>query len=325
MPATPPDAAAAGGGDPVRDPGPAGVGADRADRADASRRAAHAAASIVLPGAEFRMGSDSTEGFAPDGEGPSRVVRLSGFAIAPTAVTNAAFAAFVRATGYATEAERSGSSFVFWLQASEATRRTVRSVPRGLPWWLDIADACWQRPEGPGSSIRGRADHPVVHVSWNDASAYCRWAGLRLPTEAEWEYAARGGLDGCRYPWGDDLASEGEGVCNIWRGRFPDRPAIGWQPGTVPVRSFAANGFGLFNTAGNVWEWCSDWFSPAYHQETAAIDPQGTMVSGRRSMRGGSFLCHASYCNRYRVAGRSSNPPTSASSNAGFRVARSLR
>jgi sulfatase modifying factor 1 len=274
---------------------------------------------VALPGGAFRMGSDGAEGYAQDGEGPSRDVRLSPFSIAPTTVTNAQFAAFVRATAYVTEAEAAGRSFVFWLQVDETRRPALRRVPGGLPWWLDVPDACWQRPQGPGSTIDDRGDHPVVHVSWHDAMAYCAWAGVRLPTEAEWEYAARGGLPGARYPWGDDFGDEGEGLCNTWRGDFPSHPRT--PPGTLPVKSHAPNGHGLYNTAGNVWEWCADWFSPCYHAETPSDNPRGERVSGQRSMRGGSFLCHASYCNRYRVAGRHANTPSSSASHCGFRVA----
>jgi formylglycine-generating enzyme required for sulfatase activity len=267
------------------------------------------------------MGTDSAEGFAEDGEGPAREVELSAFAISPTAVTNAQFGGFVRATRYITEAEQAGSSFVFYLQVDAERRRSIRQVSRELPWWLPVEGACWQRPSGAGSGIHDRLDHPVVHVSWNDAAAYCAWAGARLPTEAEWEYAARGGLAGRLYPWGDALEPGGERHCNIWQGEFPARPAAGWQPGTMPVDSFAPNGWGLFNTAGNAWEWCADWFNPAYHCETDARDPLQQRATGRKSMRGGSFLCHESYCNRYRVAARGSNTPESSASNIGFRIA----
>lgn len=265
------------------------------------------------------MGSDGADGYAQDGEGPSRDVHLSPFSIAATTVTNAQFATFVRATGYVTEAEAVGRSFVFWLQVDDAHRATLRRVPQGLPWWLDVPDACWQRPEGPGSSIDERSDHPVVHVSWHDAMAYCAWAGVRLPTEAEWEYAARGGLRGACYPWGDDFGDEGDGLCNTWRGEFPSHPRT--PPGTLSATHHAPNGYGLYNVAGNVWEWCADWFSPHYHDETPSENPRGERVSGQRSMRGGSFLCHASYCNRYRVAGRHANTPSSSASHCGFRVA----
>jgi formylglycine-generating enzyme required for sulfatase activity len=267
------------------------------------------------------MGAAPGEGFEADGEGPPRSVTVSPFGIAATAVTNREFADFVRDTGHVTDAERLGASFVFYLQVPEALRRTLRQVPAGLPWWLTIDDACWQRPEGPGSHLRARPDHPVVHVSWHDAQAYCRWAGVRLPTEAQWEFAARGGLAGCRYPWGDALAPGGRARCNIWRGVFPNAPAPGWQPGPVAVRSFEPNGLGLYETSGNVWEWCADWFDPAYHRITDARDPLQAAPTGRRSQRGGSFLCHESYCNRYRVGARGANTPASTSSNCGFRVA----
>jgi formylglycine-generating enzyme len=288
---------------------------------DAHRALAGAAGLVDLPGGRFVMGTDSAEGFAEDGEGPAREVELAGFAIAPTAVTNAQFRAFVRATSYITEAEQAGSSFVFYLQLDPERRRAIRQVVRELPWWLPVEGACWQRPSGPGSGIHERLAHPVVHVSWNDAAAYCAWAGVRLPTEAEWEYAARGGLAQRRYPWGDELEPAGERRCNIWQGVFPSAPAPGWQPGTVAGDAFAPNGWGLHNMAGNAWEWCADWFSPGYAAETAARDPLQGRPTGRRSMRGGSFLCHASYCNRYRVAARGSNTPDSSASNVGFRVA----
>lgn len=259
---------------------------------------------VQLPGGTFAMGDAFGEGYPADFEGPVRDVTLAPFRIAPTAVTNAQFNEFVRATGYVTQAEQAGSSFVFYLQLPPHLRSEVRSYPSGLPWWAEVADACWQRPHGPGSSARERPDHPVVHVSWHDAQSYCTWAGCRLPLEAEWEFAARGGLEGKRYVWGNDMPSEPP--CNIWRGEFPNRPAEGWRPDTVPVRFFAPNGYGLHEMAGNTWEWCEDEFLPG---------------DERRAMRGGSFLCHDSYCNRYRVAARGSNTPGSTASNVGFRVA----
>ncbi len=273
---------------------------------------------VQLPGGSFLMGSSAADGFPADGEGPPREVKVSPFRIGATTVTNAQFNDFVRATGFITQAEEAGSSFVFYLQVAQALRNSIRAHPQGLPWWLEVGDACWQRPEGPGSTVRGREDHPVVHVSWHDAQAYCRWAGVSLPTEAQWECAARGSLHSQRYPWGDVMPADPP--CNIWRGVFPNEPAAGWTPGTMRVCAHPANGFGLYAMSGNVWEWCEDWFTPEYHRVTGATDPLYGQPTGRRATRGGSFLCHESYCNRYRVGARGSNTPESSASNQGFRV-----
>ncbi|MGN7456156.1 formylglycine-generating enzyme family protein [Paenibacillus pasadenensis] len=278
---------------------------------------------VRLEGGEFQMGASDADGFASDGEGPPRLVRVDPFRIAPCAVSNREFAEFVEATGYRTEAERFGWSFVFHLLVSEQTRRRVASVPQGVPWWLVVEGACWSRPEGPDSSIgKERLDHPVVHVSWQDAAAYCAWSGTRLPTEAEWEYAARGGLQGRTYPWGDLLRPDGRHRCNIWQGKFPVKNnASDGYVGTAPVDAYEPNGYGLYNMSGNVWEWCADWFSPSYHASTDPVNPHQTEPTGKRSTRGGSYLCHRSYCNRYRVAARSGNTPDSSTGNMGFRVA----
>lgn len=272
---------------------------------------------INIAAGVYRVGSDRAEGFPADHEGPAREVVVDAFRIAATPVTNAAFREFVRATGYITEAEQAGAAFVFYLQVDAERRRSLRPVSRELPWWLSVDGACWQRPAGPGSSMVDRLDHPVVQISWHDAMAYCDWSGTRLPTEVEWEVAARGGLVDARYPWGDELMPDGQARCNIWQGEFPARPAPGWQPGTTPVDRFAPNGYGLHDMAGNAWEWCADAFSP----EDGAAAAAGRSVDARRVQRGGSFLCHESYCNRYRVAARGSNTPGSSSSNCGFRVA----
>ena len=285
-----------------------------------ARHAAGTEGLLPIPATEFLMGNDAGDAVPCDGEGPARRVALDAFSIGASAVTNREFAAFVRATRYITDAERFGASFVFYLQVPPELRRSVRRALPDLPWWLPVSDACWQRPEGPRSHIHDRPEHPVVHVSWNDAHAYCAWAGSRLPTEAEWECAARGGLQGRRYAWGDELFRDGVPRCNVWRGSFPNNPAEGWSPGPVAVLTGEPNAFGLYNCCGNIWEWCQDWFSPAYHQDTSAANPRYTHPTGRRSMRGGSFLCHDSYCNRYRVAARSSNTPDSSSSNLGLRV-----
>jgi sulfatase modifying factor 1 len=276
---------------------------------------------IYLEGAEFSMGTESNEGFPQDGEGPVRKVKLNGFYISPYTVTNADFKTFIDATGYVTEAERFGWSYVFHLLASEEVKAKIDKVPQGVPWWLPVEGAYWMQPEGPGTDVEDRMNHPVVHVSWNDADAYCRWSGTRLPTEAEWEFAARGGLEQKTYPWGDLLKQGGQHRCNIWQGKFPTvNNASDGYVGTAPVNAYEPNGYGLYNVSGNVWEWCADWFTPGYHRETSHINPRYKKTTGNRSMRGGSFLCHRSYCNRYRVAARSSNTPDSSTSNCGFRV-----
>jgi sulfatase modifying factor 1 len=282
---------------------------------------------IYLEGGTFLMGTNSSEGFPADGEGPVREVTLLPFWVDPFTVSNQDFSQFVQATGYVTEAERFGWSFVFHLFVSKTAfkRKEVKQVP-GLEWWLGVERACWKRPEGRGSDIRKRMDHPVVHVSFQDALEYCRWAGVRLLTEAEWEYAARGGLVQNRYVWGEELTPHGIHRANIWQGEFPriNTKEDGYA-GTAPVDSFEPNGFGLYNMAGNVWEWCNDWFSPDWHKEPSNLtrnNPQGPTTGDRRVNRGGSYLCHGSYCNRYRVAARSSNTPDSSTGNLGFRVGR---
>ncbi|MEA2293373.1 MAG: formylglycine-rating enzyme [Solirubrobacteraceae bacterium] len=277
---------------------------------------------VELPGGAFLMGTDGRYGYAQDGEGPAHEVVLAPFAIARDTVTNAQFAAFAQATGHRTEAELFGWSFVFggFLPPDFPPTRGVASAP----WWRQLEGADWAHPEGPASSIGDRADHPVVHVSWNDARAYCAWAGARLPTEAEWEFAARGGLVQARFPWGDELEPGGEHRMNVFQGTFPgENTAADGYAGTAPVDAFAPNGYGLRQMTGNVWEWTADWFDPAYYRSAPREDPRGPATGNARVMRGGSYLCHASYCNRYRVDSRSSNTPDSSTGNLGFRVARS--
>jgi sulfatase modifying factor 1 len=279
---------------------------------------------VALKGGVFAMGDAHGDGHPGDGEGPVHAVRLSPFSIDVTSVTNADFARFVEDTGFRTEAEEFGFSAVFHL-ALKARPDDVMGTAAGAPWWLGVRGADWRRPGGSMSDLDGLDDHPVVHVSWNDAVAYCEWAGRRLPTEAEWEFASRGGLESQRYPWGDNLL-DGEGWrCNIWQGEFPVRNVLddGFLT-TAPVRSFEANGFGLWQTVGNVWEWCADWHDPRYYIQSvvrpATKDPTGPPHGEGRVMRGGSYLCHDSYCNRYRNAARTSNTSDSSMGNAGFRT-----
>lgn len=275
---------------------------------------------VTLPGGDFFMGTEDKEGFPKDGEGPIRKVRLKPFAIDRYSVTNRQFKEFVDETGYVTEAEKFGWSFVFHLLPSKAVKKRVKNVVHGVPWWLVVEGANWKKPEGPDSTIKKRLNHPVIHVSWNDAVAYCNWAGKRLPTEAEWEYAARGGLESKTYPWGNDLLVDNTHQCNIWQGDFPVKNTEddGFLS-TAPVDSFKPNGFGLYNVAGNVWEWCSDWFSPNHPTEEVVLSPIGPEKGTTKVMKGGSYLCHKSYCNRYRVAARTGNTPDSSTGNIGFR------
>ncbi|MEO3749988.1 formylglycine-generating enzyme family protein [Streptomyces sp. B6B3] len=279
---------------------------------------------VTLPGGAFLMGTEDATGFPDDGEGPVREVRVAPFEIDAYAVTNRRFAAFVEATGHVTDAERFGWSFVYAGFLPGELRRQARRPP-DTPWWCGVPGADWRRPEGPGSTIEDRGDHPVVHASWADAAAFCDWAGLRLPTEAEWEFAARGGLAGARYPWGDELTPDGEHRCNIWQGSFPFKnTGEDGYLGTAPVDAYQPNGHGLYNVAGNVWEWCADWFSADWHVTASRRDPKGPPSGDARVIRGGSYMCHESYCNRYRVAARSRNTPDSSGGNTGFRCARTL-
>jgi formylglycine-generating enzyme len=301
--------------------GPAGLGRGTAVQTPPvpTRNAALTRGMISIAGGDYRLGGADADAVPADGEGPVRTVAVRAFRIDATAVTNAQFATFVKASGYATDAERYGWSFVFAGRVHPAARADVldAAVP-GAPWWAAVRGACWRRPEGAGSAIGDRQNHPVVHVSWADAGAYAAWAGKRLPTEAEWEVAARGGLVGARFPWGDEFAPQ---RLNTWRGAtFPDGPCAG----TVPVRSFRPNGYGLYNMSGNVWEWCADRWSPSWHavdRPQTRVDPVGPPDGAARVIRGGSYLCHDSYCNRYRVAARTSTTPDSSTGHIGFRCA----
>jgi sulfatase modifying factor 1 len=248
---------------------------------------------LEIAGGAFAMGSEDPDAHPQDGEGPVRDVTVGSFAIVATAVTNAEFAAFVADTGHVTDAESAGWSFVFaaLLPDDHPPTRALASAP----WWRQVHGASWRSD--------ARPDHPVVHVSWSDAVAYCEWAGGRLPTEPEWEFAARGGLERKRYAWGDGPPTPER--ANLFRGDFPQPEGF---VGTVPAAALEPNGYGLHGVSGNVWEWCADEFAV-----------------GQRAMRGGSYLCHDSHCNRYRVAARTGSAPDSTSGNVGFRMARSLR
>lgn len=260
---------------------------------------------VAIAGGTTLVGSNDPE--HPE-EWPVREVEVEAFRIAACAVTNAEFAQFVAATGYRTEAESFGSSFVFagFLPDDFPPTRGVAEAP----WWREVLGASWAHPMGPHSGLSGVEDHPVVHVSRTDAEAYAEWRGARLPSEIEWEHAARGGLVDQPFPWGSALQPDGQHRMNVWQGTFPgeDTGADGWR-GTCPVDAFPANGFGLHNPTGNVWEWCAgDWATGA---------PGGS----DGVTRGGSYLCHASYCRGYRVSARQRQATDSSAGNLGFRLA----
>lgn len=256
----------------------------------------------------------------PDGEGPERAVTLKDFALEATTVTNARFGQFVAATGYVTEAERFGWSAVF-LNSPERLR-SAQLAGSELPWWHRVEGACWQHPEGPDSTIQDRLDHPVVQVSWADAMAFAEWVGGRLPSEAEWEHAARGGSHRQRFPWGDAEPTDDTIFCNIWQGKFPQHnlETDGFLR-TAPARSFAPNSLGFYNMAGNVWEWTHDPYRIRSNSRQAKARNALALAHADKVLKGGSFLCHISYCYRYRIAARMALSPDSASSNTGFRIA----
>ncbi|MBL8816177.1 MAG: formylglycine-generating enzyme family protein [Planctomyces sp.] len=306
---------------------------------------------VWIPGGTFVMGANGET--RQKNETPSHTVRVDGFFMDETEVTNAQFRAFVEATKYVTTAERP----IDWEELK-------KQLPPGIPeppadrlqpgalvftppesavpyddmtrWWTWTIGACWKHPEGPGSDLSNRDDHPVVHVSWDDATAYAKWAGKRLPTEAEWEFAARGGLDRKRFPWGDEPPLDDRNLkANIWQGEFPHRntKADGWDR-TAPVKSFEPNGYGLYEVGGNVWEWCSDWYrADAYVGRTGETlnpagpdsfwDPNEPLVP-KRVTRGGSFLCHVTYCESYRPAARRGTGVDTGMSHIGFRCVTSV-
>jgi formylglycine-generating enzyme required for sulfatase activity len=265
-------------------------------------------------------------------------------------VTNTEFAKFVEATGYVTTAEKKPDWEQLKKELPPGTPKPDDSVlvagslvftPTSQPvplddlsaWWRWVPGACWRHPEGPGSNIIERGTHPVVQVSWDDAVAYAKWAGKRLPTEAEWEFAARGGLEGKRYPWGDEFRPNGKYMANTWQGLFPvTNTAEDGFVGTSPVKSFPANGYGLYDMAGNVWQWCSDWYRPDYYEQLAKAggltnNPRGPDTpfdpsepnEKKRVHRGGSFLCNDQYCSRYIVGTRGKGEVNTGTNHLGFR------
>lgn len=300
---------------------------EKSRRASAERQFARSGSTsdmLLLDGGLFLMGTEAQNGFPADGEGPVRKVILDRFFMDRVPVTNDAFAEFVKATGHVTEAERLGWSFVFAGHIRQDRYGSlVEDTVAAAPWWCKVRGATWEHPEGPESSTATRGNYPVVHVSWNDASRYAQWAGKRLPTEAEWEYAARGGLEQRLYPWGDELTPGGRHMCNIWQGEFPvlDTAEDGYSA-PAPVDAFPPNAFGLLTITGNVWEWCADWFSASHHQFSTRLNPVGPDHGVAKVMKGGSYLCHESYCNRYRVGARTANTADSSTTNVGFRCVR---
>jgi sulfatase modifying factor 1 len=297
---------------------------------------------VWVPGGTFWMGGNDAATTDAD---PPHLVAVDGFWMDRTEVTNREFDAFVKATGYVTDAERTPEAKDYPGVPKEnlVAGSAVFTPPReAVPldnlgaWWTYVRGADWKHPEGPGSSVAGKDDLPAVHISFNDAVAYAKWAGKRLPTEAEWEFAARGGLDRKKYAWGDERQPEGRAMMNHWQGRFPaeNLTADGFAR-LAPVGSFPPNGFGLLDMAGNAWEWCADWYRPGYDVEADAtkplVNPVGPGSSHdprepnlpKRVQRGGSFLCSDLYCTRYLPGARGNGAVDSGASHVGFRCVRS--
>jgi len=306
---------------------------------------------VYISGGTFMMGADNKQ--ADEDEYPKHEVRVNSFYMDATEVTNAQFAKFVKATKYVTTAEKKPDWEELKKTLPPGTPKPDESllVPASLvftqtagpvnlndynQWWSWTPGSNWMHPEGPGSNIRGRENYPVTQVSWFDAIAYCNWAGKRLPTEAEWEFAARGGFANNIYPWGNEHISAGQPKTNSWEGKFPyqNERKDGYVT-LAPARSFKPNGYGLYDMAGNVWEWCSDWYNAGYYKTVTAstsFNPQGPSKSfdpqepytPKRSLRGGSFLCNDSYCSSYRVARRMKGSPDTGLEHTGFRCVKEI-
>lgn len=292
---------------------------------------------VWIPGGKFTMGSNDGQ----SDEKPLHDVKVDGFWMDKTEVTNEQFARFVEATGYLTVAERKPDPKDFPgvpvenLKAGSITfiaPARVENLDDHMQWWAYTPGANWRHPEGPQSDIKGREKHPVVHVCWEDAMAYAKWAGKRLPTEAEWEFAARGGLNHEPFVWGREKVPDGKWMANIWQGVFPgENTAQDGFKGTAPVGSYPANGYGLLDMAGNVWEWCADWYLPEYYAKSPRKNPQGPDTSHdpnepgvmKRVTRGGSFMCSDMYCRGYRPSARMKTSPDTGLANTGFRCVRS--
>lgn len=306
---------------------------------------------VKIPAGEFMMGASDNEG-RPD-EYPQHQVKVNAFWMDATEVTNAQFEKFVKATGYITTAEKKPDWEEIKKQLPAGTPKPDNSVfvasslvftPTDHPvklndvsqWWIWVKGADWKHPQGPSSNIKGRENYPVVHISWDDARAYCKWSGKRLPTEAEWEWAARGGLPNNKYPWGNEDIEAGQAKANTWQGSFPNKNTE-WDKyyNAAAVKSFAPNGYDLYDMAGNVWEWCNDWYGATYYQQVknklsenptgpaASYDPMEPTVP-KRVVRGGSFLCNASYCKGYRVTSRMKTSPDTGLEHTGFRCVKDI-
>nr|XP_055238139.1 formylglycine-generating enzyme isoform X1 [Gorilla gorilla gorilla] len=293
---------------------------------------------VPIPAGVFTMGTDDPQ-IKQDGEAPARRVTIDAFYMDAYEVSNTEFEKFVNSTGYLTEAEKFGDSFVFEGMLSEQVKTNIQQAVAAAPWWLPVKGANWRHPEGPDSTILHRLDHPVLHVSWNDAVAYCTWAGKRLPTEAEWEYSCRGGLHNRLFPWGNKLQPKGQHYANIWQGEFPvtNTGEDGFQ-GTAPVDAFPPNGYGLYNIVGNAWEWTSDWWA-VHHSAEETLNPKGPPSGKDRVKKGGSYMCHRAESRAVVQAGVqmtrswltatstsqvSSNSPTSAFTLSGWDYRRSF-